>query len=133
MSKLSPPMGLADIVKLMGKTPTESAVQWLRRTIKRRERMLGEKFLHQTKPRGPHTVTLAVLEEKMPDLFSRSDVTPVVDALGELHEEMDELREREEILNKKYRELLERVKNLERQQPSAAVSSRHLGHLVEKN
>jgi len=114
--RLSAPVGLREVLQMMGKAVTKIEMQRLRRLIQQRERTKDVQILFHS-ARGKFHTTLAVLRTHMPDLFESVDLGPVVEAMTELRskiddmeEELEELRERDSIIAKQFKLKLQDLK-----------------------
>ncbi len=126
--RLSTPMTLRDLAIAMGRPPRASTLRGLARLLRARERRLRRdghevELLHADVPKRPATVTLAQLRAYMPELFDTHDeIVSAVRAEQEAIEEaIEEMRARTELLGKRLRAAEDRIRELERRDPSRAT------------
>lgn len=124
--RLDSTVRLSDILELQGKPVNEASLKRLRRQIVAREREAGTKLITKPSQGAPYRTSLAALREHMPELFPPADPAPVHRLFRDVQEELDELRatneqrkaeldevraqlvelrERDELLLRKFREI----------------------------
>lgn len=103
--------------ELFGWPDTRNSSLKLRRLIKRREKSTGKTILLRDAG-GPFYVTVAVLKDHMPELFSRRDtaVALVKKKLEDMREDIAECKMRDKALAR-------RIRNLESRRGAAVCQS----------
>lgn len=111
-AKLHAPLTLAELAKLLGYDSDRASRLRLLRRIRAREQLLGEVILRKSPGRtSPLTTTLPILREACPDWFdSRVEMENLLrEYVGEIEEQIDELRGRDDALAKKLVRLEQRI------------------------
>lgn len=108
-TKLSAPIGLKEAVEALGLEPTRKEIQKLRRRIQAREKLIQCKILTQSGVHGKFFTTLAVLKDRMPELFFDEEISELAAYVRGLKNTIEELHQRDDMLRDEIVELKKKI------------------------
>jgi len=106
--RMSPPITLRELARFLGHDFTRNDLKRLRRRIRNREEILGVQILMGNgDSNAPHTTTIPILREYMPEIFDRKNegIDFIKAELAKYEERFDELKGRDQALARKLRAL----------------------------